>query len=656
MKGKGVLVLLSLAVFMVWGNAGQGVWPAGKALEAANPAGNYIVTEITPGNLSEVTPSGIKTAIYNFGIAFGGPQGVAVDGAGNYIVAESALATELESSSLSMVTPGGVRTIIYPGSLYSYYGDVAIDGAGNYIVTEAGILSKITPGGIRTVIYNYGASGIWPRGVAIDGAGDYIVTEEWDNKLSKITPSGVRTVIYNFATNTWPLGVAIDGAGNYIVTECLAQKLSQITPGGVRTEIYSFAANTDPWGVAIDSAGNYVVVESYAKMLSKITPGGFRTLIHSFAAGVNPRDVAIVPGATIGYDATIWGWDYILGWIPEPITMDGVSTGYSTPHTFTNLTGTHAFTVPSTDSAGRPFSDWDTGWTDRTITVSGSGTYTARYRAGYSATIWSWCATDAWLSSPISMDGVSTGYSTPHTFADLTGTHTFTVPSTDSEGHPFSDWDTGWTAQTITVSEAGTYTARYRAGYSATIWGWDYIQGWPPAPITMDGVSTGYSTPHTFNGLNGTHTFTVPNTNSAGHPFSDWSTDWTDPTITVSEAGVYTARYRAGYSATIWSWCAIDGWLSSPITMDGVSTGYSTPHTFAGLNGSHTFTVAGSHAGSHRFYEWSTGSTSVTLTVSSAGVYTARHKPVTALTVDFNGDSKADILWRITRQASCSCG
>ena len=77
----------------------------------------------------------------------------------------------------------------------------------------------------------------------------------------------------------------------------------------------------------------------------------------------------------------------------------------------------------------------------------------------YAATIWSWDQ-DGWLSLPITMDGVSTGFSTPHTF-QLTGTHTFTFPSTDSRGYAFTNWSTGQTSTTITVSSGGTFTARY---------------------------------------------------------------------------------------------------------------------------------------------------------------------------------------------------
>jgi hypothetical protein len=180
--------------------------------------------------------------------------------------------------------------------------------------------------------------------------------------------------------------------------------------------------------------------------------------------------------------------------------------------------------------------------------------------------------------------------------------------------------------------------------YSATIWGWDYINGWQiPVPISKDGVATGYYTPHTFTGLTGTHTFTVPSKNSVGHYFSDWSTDWTDETIIVSAGGTYTARYRAGYSATIWSWCAVEGWPSVPIYKNGVYSGYYTPHTFSGLTGTHTFRVPDTHTTGHAFYEWSTGSTSTTLSVTSAGVYTARYKLGTSGTLTVTSPNGGEV-------------
>lgn len=94
--------------------------------------------------------------------------------------------------------------------------------------------------------------------------------------------------------------------------------------------------------------------------------------------------------------------------------------------------------------------------------TSGIGFYNVQ--PSYNVTIEAVCDTDGIrLPVSITMDGNPTGYNTPHTFTGLTGTHTFTVPSTDSRGHPFRQWSTGSTSTTITVTSGGTYTAHYGA-------------------------------------------------------------------------------------------------------------------------------------------------------------------------------------------------
>ena len=83
----------------------------------------------------------------------------------------------------------------------------------------------------------------------------------------------------------------------------------------------------------------------------------------------------------------------------------------------------------------------------------------------YDITINAYCNTEsADVSVAIAKDGSSTGFSTPHTFTALTGTHTFAVPSTDSSGHPFASWDKGEKTTTITVTSGGTFTAYYQDG------------------------------------------------------------------------------------------------------------------------------------------------------------------------------------------------
>jgi len=82
---------------------------------------------------------------------------------------------------------------------------------------------------------------------------------------------------------------------------------------------------------------------------------------------------------------------------------------------------------------------------------------------------------------------------------------------------------------------------------------------------------------------------------------------------------------QASFSAMIWSWDSVHGWLGEPISMDGAPTGFNTPHNFTGLTGTHTFTVPNIDAWGNPFRQWFTGETSSTITVTADGTYTAQY-------------------------------
>jgi hypothetical protein len=164
----------------------------------------------------------------------------------------------------------------------------------------------------------------------------------------------------------------------------------------------------------------------------------------------------------------------------------------------------------------------------------------------YDATIEAYCCAEGTsVSVSITMDGLPTEYNTPHTFANLTGIHDFTVPSADAEEHPFLYWNTGEASTTITVDFGGTYTALYyEPTYNVTVKAHCNTEGIDlSVNITMDGLPTGYTTPHTFTDLSGNHTFTVPDTYPARYGFVMWNTGDTNTTITANHNGTYTAYY-----------------------------------------------------------------------------------------------------------------
>jgi hypothetical protein len=180
----------------------------------------------------------------------------------------------------------------------------------------------------------------------------------------------------------------------------------------------------------------------------------------------------LIPSVDATYDATISAYCNTEGVdVSVRIIMDGnINSTITSSYTFTNLTGSHTFTVSGADASGHPFLQWSTGQTSTTINVSSSGTYTAYYQASTPptliVTINAHCNTDGSDVSVVIMeDGSSTGFTTPTSFG-ITGTHTFTVANTDPSGHPFLQWSTGQTSTTINVSSSGTYTAFYQAAPS----------------------------------------------------------------------------------------------------------------------------------------------------------------------------------------------
>jgi len=243
------------------------------------------------------------------------------------------------------------------------------------------------------------------------------------------------------------------------------------------------------------------------------------------------------------------------------ITFDSVS--YGLPVDLSKASGTYQATYYPV--SGHEIDHWETSGgmsvpdpyvgQSTNVYVSGSGTLRAVYRdvppSTYDATISAYCNTDGTsVNVGIVKDGSSTGFNTPHPFIGLSGSHTFTVPDSDGNGHPFKQWSTGQTTKTITVSYAGTYTAYYQAPppptYDAAVAAHCNREGVDVSvSITMDGSSSGFNTPHPFTGLIGSHTFAVPASDGSGDPFINWNTGQTSTTITVSSAGTYTAYYQA---------------------------------------------------------------------------------------------------------------
>ena len=201
---------------------------------------------------------------------------------------------------------------------------VAVDGEGNIIVAEFGNhrVRKITPDGTVSTLAGSGSAGFadgagaaaqfnCPIGVAVDGEGSIIIADQWNNRVRKITPDGTVSTLagsgsQGFADGAgaaaqvnYSFGVAVDGEGSIIVTDIHNKRVLKITPDGTVSTCF---AGCGIRGVAIDADG-CVVVATEDDTVAKIAGCG----LVSACAAAQKRSLAfcMLSHERLGHDS-IW--------------------------------------------------------------------------------------------------------------------------------------------------------------------------------------------------------------------------------------------------------------------------------------------------------------------------------------------------------------
>ncbi|MFN3850257.1 MAG: gliding motility-associated C-terminal domain-containing protein [Spirosomataceae bacterium] len=279
---------------------------------------------------------------------------------------------------------------------------------------------------------------------------------------------------------------------------------------------------------------------------------------------------------------------------PIVITVGSVPNAPTVTASKTALCGTETATLTASGCTGNLL--WSNSSTGSSITVSTAGTYTAT-------------CSNSCGASPASTPIVITVGSVPNaptvtaSKTALCGTETATLTASGCTGNLL--WSNSSTGSSITVSTAGTYTATCSNSCGVS-------PASTPIVITVGSVPNAPTVTASKTALCGTETATLTASGCTGNLL--WSNSSTGSSITVSTAGTYTATCSNSCGASP---------ASTPIviTVGSVPNAPTVTANKTALCGTETATLTASGCTGNLL--WSNSSTGSTITVSTAGTYTA---------------------------------
>ncbi len=245
------------------------------------------------GNGASTTPEpALSAAIY--------PFGVAVDTAGNLYIVDRA--GEYGDGTIDEIPAGTGQIVVVAGAGFSqtspqspltfgFYDptNVAVDGAGNYYIADAGddrVEEVNVSTGLISVLAGFGpnlpsttptlatdASLNNPFGVTVDAAGNVYIAEGSNGFIDQVNPAGqivriagggtIAPVSTGLAATSAqlnnPTGIAIDGIGNLYITDStnnLVEKVSASTAPLAFSSTYVGATNAAQPTITLNNIGN----------------------------------------------------------------------------------------------------------------------------------------------------------------------------------------------------------------------------------------------------------------------------------------------------------------------------------------------------------------------------------------------------------------
>ena len=334
---------------------------------------NNVVRKVSSGSITTI--AGNRSIFHDSGsgpatsLSLYGPEGVAVDSAGNVYIADT----------------GNVRIVELSGGVFTtaatdvYATSIALDADGDLYFADSGgnRIGELSNGAVITIAGGAGAgfsgdngpaanaqlSG--PAGIAVDTAGNIYFADVNNQRVRKISKGIISTVAGNGtpgfsgdngpATNAqlnlspfqrMPSGIAPDASGNLYIVDTANQRIRKVSNGTITTVAgngtsgYSgdngpaaSAQFDNPFGIATDTAGRFYVADSSNGRIRVLAPPPGPQPLISLVANAFGDNPAIASNTWVEIkglnlappgDSRIWqASDFVNNQMPT--ALDGVS-------------------------------------------------------------------------------------------------------------------------------------------------------------------------------------------------------------------------------------------------------------------------------------------------------------------------------------------